>query len=947
MERLENVTGKLDFPVTIGGKQFQYTHATSTIDHTQIGRIFVCSENPTKHVFSITEQQQKKFLKTMKKDLKVSGTPITLKTTRGQVICSFKNMLVPKSAPYIDDENKFPCFGCLDNKTKKFPIERIILCMPVENAYKKEKKRRAAAAALNVNLSAANSKIRSKSICSNDSEEKKDYIPEPYTYRGKVYTSGKGRSSISNEPGAYIYGCSNYADHMYNLTDKEYKNIHKEIESKMNGDLIVIKNHLNEPICSFYNMMRRKTKERKLLDKKPFCLGCLNMSEHTDPIESIQKGILIEEGLSQHRKKIEKERKVREREKKNDLKNSDDVTSLPQQESKFELKEVKIQKKNCTKIICNNSIESKCHDKHGLDMMHVKQQDEYSIAFHKGVIHPLKIFKSSPQNVNLHFFDMMMENIYKLIELNIFRTKNEDVKNENAMIYLIECILSHRMKKNASAKLNKIIQKLIPKLENTMNDVEIYSKANTYDCVNMKIVGPAADAALVDKSEKDLERLEKYNKYLGKSSSSSSNAILVSPVLSPDEINTNTRDDIENETISREDKNENIENKSNMEIIVDDVETRKSTKTIVVAPPPQKNPWNIGKNSSSSNNNNIDDKKLNTSSPSIIAASPIRNAWNVPRSNATSTNMNSNNILSGKLSMANVLKSRQKETMQSFKTPRNNPMMSDVFKTKQKETISSFFNKTRYVDHHNNTHDTNDQFRSSLNDFQWKTTEEENVTSSAKIVSIIDGAPTPPGFGFANITRQNSFNMHSSNDPIFDDGSNSTSTSSGSITPVEEFDTYTASPGSITSSNSPFTLVDPAPEKSKEQLLETIRLLRTTVALTQGKLASTQGKLASTQKELEKKDGAVILLRSRLSSSSSTSEKDFEEKDREISILEKKLASCKLKLEAAKKEKEIVTEEKNALAAEKNALAADKMLLTRMINKLLTSAEKERDEPLW
>ena len=102
-----------------------------------------------------------------------------------------------------------------------------------------------------------------------------------------------------------------------------------------------------------------------------------------------------------------------------------------------------------------------------------------------------------------------------------------------------------------------------------------------------------------------------------------------------------------------------------------------------------------------------------------------------------------------------------------------------------------------------------------------------------------------------------------------------------------------------------------------------------------------------TQKELEKKDGAVILLRSRLSSSSSTSEKDFEEKDREISILEKKLASCKLKLEAAKKEKEIVTEEKNALAAEKNALAADKMLLTRMINKLLTSAEKERDEPLW
>ena len=383
-----------------------------------------------------------------------------------------------------------------------------------------------------------------------------------------------------------------------------------------------------------------------------------------------------------------------------------------------------------------------------------------------------------------------------------------------------------------------------------------------------------------------------------------------------------------------------------MEIIVDDVETRKSTKTIVVAPPPQKNPWNIGKNSSSSNNN-IDDKKLNTSSPSIIAASPIRNAWNVPRSNATSTNMNSNNILSGKLSMANVLKSRQKETMQSFKTPRNNPMMSDVFKTKQKETISSFFNKTRYVDHHNNTHDTNDQFRSSLNDFQWKTTEEENVTSSAKIVSIIDGAPTPPGFGFANITRQNSFNMHSSNDPIFDDGSNSTSTSSGSITPVEEFDTYTASPGSITSSNSPFTLVDPAPEKSKEQLLETIRLLRTTVALTQGKLASTQGKLASTQKELEKKDGAVILLRSRLSSSSSTSEKYFEEKDREISILEKKLASCKLKLEAAKKEKEIVTEEKNALAAEKNALAADKMLLTRMINKLLTSAEKERDEPLW
>ena len=44
--------------------------------------------------------------------------------------------------------------------------------------------------------------------------------------------------------------------------------------------------------------------------------------------------------------------------------------------------------------------------------------------------------------------------------------------------------------------------------------------------------------------------------------------------------------------------------------------------------------------------------------------------------------------------MANVLKSRQKETMQSFKTPRNKPMMSDLFKTKQKETISSSFNKT-------------------------------------------------------------------------------------------------------------------------------------------------------------------------------------------------------------------------------------------------------------
>ena len=91
-------------------------------------------------------------------------------------------------------------------------------------------------------------------------------------------------------------------------------------------------------------------------------------------------------------------------------------------------------------------------------------------------------------------------------------------------------------------------------------------------------------------------------------------------------------------------------------------------------------------------------------------------------------------------------------------------------------------------------------------------------------------------------------------------------------------------------------------EKSKE-IIGTIRLLRTTVVLTQGKLASTQGKLASTQKELEKKDGAVILLRSRLSSYSSTSEKDFEEKDREISILEKKLASCKLKKRRRKRKK--------------------------------------------
>ena len=59
MERLENVTGKLDFPVTIGGNTNIHMQRLQLIIRNRT-YLRLC-ENPTKHVFSITEQQQKKL----------------------------------------------------------------------------------------------------------------------------------------------------------------------------------------------------------------------------------------------------------------------------------------------------------------------------------------------------------------------------------------------------------------------------------------------------------------------------------------------------------------------------------------------------------------------------------------------------------------------------------------------------------------------------------------------------------------------------------------------------------------------------------------------------------------------------------------------------------------------------------------------------------------------
>lgn len=131
---------------------------------------------------------------------------------------------------------------------------------------------------------------------------------EKFEYQGKIYTSGRGQSSISNQPGAFIYGCSKNAEHVYNLTDKEYSNISKEMKRKKHGEKIVIKNHCGEIIAQFNNIIRKNN--IRYFEKKPFCLGCLNANEPTKPVESIMHGIRIEDRLLKHQKIIAKKKKA-------------------------------------------------------------------------------------------------------------------------------------------------------------------------------------------------------------------------------------------------------------------------------------------------------------------------------------------------------------------------------------------------------------------------------------------------------------------------------------------------------------------------------------------------------------------------------------------------------------------------------------------------------------
>ena len=136
----------------------------------------------------------------------------------------------------------------------------------------------------------------------------RDDSNEKFEYQGKTYTSGRGRSSISNQPGAFIYGCSKSAEHVYNLTDKEYSNISKEMKRKKPGEKIVVKNHCGEIIAQFHNIIRKNN--IRYFEKKPFCLGCLNASEPTKPVESIMHGIRIEDRLLKHQKSIAKKKKA-------------------------------------------------------------------------------------------------------------------------------------------------------------------------------------------------------------------------------------------------------------------------------------------------------------------------------------------------------------------------------------------------------------------------------------------------------------------------------------------------------------------------------------------------------------------------------------------------------------------------------------------------------------
>ena len=85
MDNLNNICGKLPFPVKISNVKFDYTKATSIIDPKKIGNIFVCRINPNQHVFSITPSEQEKIIKEMKKNKnKHTGRIIEFKSKNGK-----------------------------------------------------------------------------------------------------------------------------------------------------------------------------------------------------------------------------------------------------------------------------------------------------------------------------------------------------------------------------------------------------------------------------------------------------------------------------------------------------------------------------------------------------------------------------------------------------------------------------------------------------------------------------------------------------------------------------------------------------------------------------------------------------------------------------------------------------------------------------------------------
>ncbi len=342
-------------------------------------------------------------------------------------------------------------------------------------------------------------------------------VNECFEYQGKIYTSGRGRSCISGQTGAFVYGCSKNVEHVFNLTDKEYTNISKEMKRKKHGEKIVIKNHCGEIVAQFYNIIRRNNV--RYFEKKPFCLGCLNTSEPTKPVESIMHGVRIEDRLIKHRKNVAKNKNKRQVE--NQVSLTTNKLILPQQESNYELKEIEIRKKCCSKVICIDSINNKCFDEQGLVQNHVKRQKDYTNAIYHGIIMPIQTFKTSPQNVSTIFLENMMQHVEKLVELNIPRTKNNDNSaNENLMIHLIGCILKakkrildSKLKLNQN-KMKKIIQKLSSQLSDAMNnDLELYLSKNAFDCDKLQIVGPAVAQM---QTRCAIDELNLHNYYLDK-----------------------------------------------------------------------------------------------------------------------------------------------------------------------------------------------------------------------------------------------------------------------------------------------------------------------------------------------------------------------------------------------------------------------------------------------